>query len=174
MSDSSKATSYNGVFFDQGLVPAPSEAQRVQLDRFVEQFLRDYDAVEACRRMGYGPEHARQFAISFMDTPYVASRIRDVEEAEKDEEDEAEMLRRRVKAGLMREANNFGEGSSQSARVAALTALGKIAGMEKNTVEHTHKGGVMFAPATATDIDAWEQSAMGNQQELHTDNASRT
>ena len=169
-----KSDSYQGVFFDQGMVPAPNESQRIMLDRFVEQYLRDYDAVEACRRLGYGGDHALAFAKQFMTYPYVANRIRDVEEAEKDEEDEAEIMRRRVKAGLMREANNYGEGSSQSARVAALFALGKIAGMEKNTVEHTHKGGVMFAPATATDVDAWESSAMSNQKELHTDNASRT
>ncbi len=169
-----KSDSYQGVFFDQGLVPAPTETQRIMLDRFVEQFLRDYDAVEACRRLGYGTEHARSFARQFMETPYVANKIRDVEEAEKEEDDEAEMMRRRVKAGLLREANNFGEGTSQSARVAALVALGKIAGMETNKVEHTHKGGVMFAPATATDVDAWESAAMGNQKELHTDNASRS
>lgn len=172
-----ESDSYQGVFFGQGMVPPPNETQRAQLDRFVVEYLRDYDAVGACLRLGYGAEHARTLAGQFIQYPYVASRIRDVEEADKDEDDESEIIRKRVKAGLLREANNFGEGSSQSARVAALMALGKIAGMESSKVEHTHRGGVMLVPATVTDVDdvkQWEDNAMGNQDKLHQDNASRT
>lgn len=161
-------------FFSQNLVPEPSESLKKVYRSFVEQYLRDYDAVAACSRMGYAERFAEVNAATFMKAPYVAKLIKDMEEDTAEDDDaEAEKQSRIIKAGLMREANYFGPGSSHSGRVAALAQLSKIHGMEQSKIDHQHKGGVMLVPSTATDVEAWQAAAIDNQNELHTDNGSR-
>lgn len=169
MSDSDQ-----GIFFDQGMVPEPSLAAKKQMDRFVQEYMRDYDALAACIRLGYSKHAAEQFATHFMESPHVQRAIKGSEEADKDEEgDEIELRKRKIIASLTREAHFYGPGSSQGARVAALAQLAKITGMESSKVEHSHKGGVMLVPSTATNVEQWESMAVPNQQSLHEDNATR-
>lgn len=163
----------DGFFFSQGMAPEPSIERKRMMDRFVQEYLRDYDAVAACLRMGYNKTAAEGFASQFMESPHVQRGIKDGEDAEKEDDDDHEAKKRKIIAGLNREANYFGPGSSQGARVAALAQLAKINGLESSKVEHSHKGGVMLVPSTATNVDTWEAMAMPNQEGLHHDNASR-
>lgn len=162
-------------FYDQGLVPEPSAAMQRRYDEFVTEYLRDYDDVAACRRMGYNEQYAPVYAMEFMKAPYVAKQIKLREEAEEeiDEEKEVERQSRIIKANLIREANYFGPGSSHSGRVAALAQLSKILGIEQSKIVSEHKGGVMLVPATATDVENWERVAAENQDNLHDENGTR-
>ncbi|QYW02034.1 terminase small subunit [Stenotrophomonas phage Siara] len=164
-----------GVFYDQGWVPAPSEAQKRIFDRFVEQYLRDYDGYAACIRMGYSAQSADANWQMFLQEPYVANLIKDREENDEiDEEDELEKRQRMIIRALKREAHSFGAGSSHGARVAALDRLAKLSDMDKTKIEHTHLGGVMYVPPVETDPAKWESQSMPNQEDLHRDNGSRT
>lgn len=168
MSDSDQ-----GIFFDQGMAPEPSMGAKAMMDRFVREYLRDYDAVAACIRLGYNKHSAEAFATQFLESPHVQRGIKNSEEAETEDEDDPDVRKRKIIAALNREAHYFGPGSSQGARVAALAQLAKINGMEQNKVEHSHKGGVMLVPSTATDVDRWSNDAVANQKTLHEDNATR-
>lgn len=164
-----------GVFYDQGWVPEPSEAQKRIFDRFITQYLRDYDGYAACLRMGYSQPSAEANWQRLLTEPYVANAIKDREETEDiDDEEGIEKRQRMIIKALVREAHSFGPGSSHGARVAALDRLAKLSDMDKTKIEHTHLGGVMYVPAVETDPDKWEAQALPNQKELHTDNGNRT
>lgn len=94
---------------------------------FITQYMREFDAVEAALRMGYGHELCKSVAAQFMQDAYVLNRI----EQERDKlgiSDENEEHKRRIVAGLYREANN--KKNSGGARVSAWTQLSKILGLE--------------------------------------------
>lgn len=104
-----------------------TKAERELRNRFVEQYLTDYDEVSACIRLGYQSQFAESYAKKFMLESYTLNRI-----AEREQEigltTDGERHRKRVVSGLYREANSrFNTGS---ARVAALTQIAKITGIE--------------------------------------------
>jgi len=98
-------------------------------DFFVKEYLTDYDAVQAAIRVGYPKSIAREYAVRFMEEPYVLREIAKKEAAPGTEDEEA-ILKKRIMAGLIREANYRGPGSSQAARVAALAKLAHLNNME--------------------------------------------
>lgn len=141
-------------------------------DKFVKEYLQDYDQVAAAMRIGYPKSYAREFAARFMEEPYVAKKIKELEQAVTEEDIESE--RRRIKAGLVREANYFGPGASQAARVAALSKLAQMAGMDAPTrVQSELTGangeplgaGTFVVPGMMT-IEEWEKAAADQQAQL--------
>lgn len=114
-------------------------------EQFVAQFMREFDPFQAALRMGYGEQAAKGVSGQFMLDQYVLNRI----EEEKDKlgvSTEEEVHRRRIIAGLYREANS--KHNSGGARVSALTQLSKIIGIEAplkvdNTV-HGDEGEFLF------------------------------
>lgn len=111
----------------EGLVQELSAAEKLVRDRFVEEYLKDYDQLGAAIRLGYSEAFASQYATKFMAEPYVRNAITDREEELGLSTEEAQH-RRRIVAGLYREANS--RFNSGSARVAALGQLAKIVGIE--------------------------------------------
>ena len=111
----------------EGLVQELSAAEKLVRDRFVEEYLKDYDQLGAAIRLGYSEAFASQYATKFMAEPYVRKAITDREEELGLSTEEAQH-RRRIVAGLYREANS--RFNSGSARVAALGQLAKIVGIE--------------------------------------------
>lgn len=104
-----------------------TEHERELRDRFVEQYLIDYSAVDAAIRLGYADGFASNFAKKFLTEPYTLQRIAE-RERELGLEDEQSKHRHRVVAGLYREAHN--KFNSGSARVSAFSTLAKILGLE--------------------------------------------
>lgn len=104
-------------------------AEKAIRDKFVTAYLVNYDSLAATIEIGYPRAHAAKFHLMFMECPYVLSQIKDKEKS-KGQETKEEMSKR-VIAGLIRESNYFGAGSTQSARVAALAKLATINGMDK-------------------------------------------
>lgn len=139
--------------------------------KFVEEYLYDYDAVAAAIRIGFAEAFAVEYARQFLTEPYVLKLIKERESAGLDDPDEDEILRRRVKRMLLREANLQGKNARHSARVAAITKLANILEMDgavKMKQEVTHRGGVMMVPGIA-DLDEWEQAATESQEKLMRD-----
>ncbi|WYV98911.1 hypothetical protein [Stenotrophomonas phage CM2] len=156
-------------------MPEPSEAQSRIFDRFITQYLRDYDGYAACSAWAIPSRPPKPTGSGWLTEPYAADAIKDREETEDiDDEEGIEKRQRMIIKALVREAHSFGPGSSHGARVAALDRLAKLSDMDKTKIEHTHLGGVMYVPAVETDPDKWEAQALPNQKELHTDNGNRT
>lgn len=141
-------------------------------DNFVKQYLIDYDAVNAAVRIGYNRGIAKEYAARFMDEPYVIKQIQ-VQEIAPAEEDPKD-LQKRIMAGLIREANYRGAGSSQAARVAALGKLAQLNGMEPATRNKTELTGADGEPLGAGTFvipglmtpEAWEEAARKQQETL--------
>ena len=142
-------------------------------DRFVAEYLTDYDAYKACIRIGYAPAYAKDFSQRFMQEPYVLGKIRDAEGGTAGDLD-VEVQKKMIVAALWREAKNMGAGSTQAARVAALAKLSAFYGMDapkKSQTELTGAdgmplgSGVFVVPGMMT-ADEWAKQAEAQQEEL--------
>ncbi len=148
---------------------APAKKLR---DQFVTEYLSDYDQTNAALRVGYRGDIAKQYGIKLMHCPYVLQQIRLRQVAA---DDNPEDMKKVIMAGLVREANYRGPGCSQAARVAALSKLAAIHGMDAPTrskLEMTgadgqplNAGGIFVVPGIMT-TEAWEAAAAAQQAEL--------
>jgi phage terminase small subunit len=104
-----------------------SKTEKALRDRFVGEYLVDYDPFGAALRIGYSEVYAKQYARTFMLEPYVRSCITKQEE-KLGLVTEEEKHRQKIVAGLYRIARS--PTSPASAQVAAYTQLAKISGIE--------------------------------------------
>ncbi len=141
-------------------------------DAFVIEYLVDYDQKAAAKRLGYSDSLANEYGSRFMGKPYVAQKIRLQETATAS--DTEEMMHHRILTGLIKESNYRGPGSSQGARVAALSKLAQIYSMEPPTrTKNEHSGpdgqplgnGVFVVPGIMT-TEQWTAQAAAQQEEL--------
>jgi hypothetical protein len=154
--------------------------ERALRDLFVKEYLVDYDALAAAIRCGYPHTFAKEYSIRFMQCPYVLREIRAKQVSEEDQES-PEAMKKIIMAGLMREANYRGPGSSQAARVAAFAKLASIHGMDapiRSKTELTgadgqplNAGGGLFVVPGLMSVEEWEAKAAAQQEELTRDTA---
>lgn len=147
-------------------------AARALRDRFVTEYLTDYDQYAAALRVGYRADIATEYGKKLMTCPYVLQQIR---LRQMTAEDNPEDMKKVIMAGLVREANYRGAGASQSARVAALSKLASIHGMDapiRSKTELTGPdgqplsgGGIFVVPGIMT-TEAWEAAAEKQQADL--------
>ena len=104
-----------------------TKQEKALRQRFVAEYLADYDAIDAAIRLGYQEAFAQQYAKQFLTEPYTLKLIKE-KEAEFGILTEDDQHRKKIVAGLYREAHS--RFNSGSARVAALTQLAKIIGIE--------------------------------------------
>ena len=104
--------------------------------RFVEEYLIDLNATQAAIRAGYSEKTAQEIGSENLSKPMVAKAIA---EAQEKLSNKAQVTVEMVVQGLLNEAKDLSEGSTQSARVAAWAHLGKHLGMFKDKVEHSGK-----------------------------------
>lgn len=135
-------------------------------DRFISEYLRDFNGPMAYIRAGGPNTTAVKMANTFLHEPYVAKKIQEIIDLL--EEDQI-INRKRILAGLVREANYNGIGASHGARVSAYGKLANILGMEQTNVnlkgDIKFRGGVMVVPVTPG-TDVWEQMATESQKQL--------
>ncbi len=153
--------------------PQLTKSEMELRDRFVKEYLTDYDAYKAAIRIGYAPAYAKDFCQRFMTEPYVLGKIRDIEGGETDDLD-VEVQKKMIVAALWREAKNMGAGSSQAARVAALSKLSAFYGMDAPKTNKTELtgadglplgSGVFVVPGMVT-AEEWARQAEAQQEEL--------
>lgn len=150
--------------------PELNQREKDLRNLFVNEYLVDYNPIEAAQRCGFQYAFAKDYAIKFLNESYVQRRIKELEHTKPPAPKQLEEYNKeRVIAGLMREAHNVM--TTGSCRVAALSTLAKIYGMDKTPElkpDHTHKGGVLMVPAIAN-LDDWEQVAQASQAKLVAD-----
>ncbi len=152
------------------VTPDMTGQERELRDLFVREYLVDFDSKAAAIRCGFVESYAEQYAVQFMGETYVRKRITELSHSteEKDDAEKEAATRQRILTSLFREANYRGPGSSHGARIAALSKLASLHGMDVPTkVEQTinHKGGVMTIPAVGS-LAEWEEQAMASQEKL--------
>lgn len=104
-----------------------SKQEKELRDKFVKQYLEDYDPVAAVIRLGYQEAFAKNYASKFLTETYTLQRIAEAE-AELGICKDEDRHRRRVVTGLYRiTTSRF---ASASAQVAAYSQLAKIIGLE--------------------------------------------
>ena len=106
--------------------------------RFVEEYLIDLNATQAAIRAGYSEKTAKEIGSENLTKPNIAKAIA---EAQEKLSNKAQVTVEMVVQGLLDEAKDLSEGSTQSARVSAWAHLGKHLGMFKDKIEHTGKDG---------------------------------
>lgn len=160
-----------------------SHSDKELRDKFIAEYLRDYNSYAACVRLGYVDEVALENAKLFMEEPYVKRGIADAEAvrakhlqtAEKEDltrlpdgfvPHDEETDKQRIVSGLFREAFYKGPGSAHSSRVSALSKLADIYKLtkEEKKVDSTTTN-VMVVPAVGS-VDSWEANAAAQQANL--------
>ena len=106
--------------------------------RFVEEYLIDLNATQSAIRAGYSEKTAQEIGSENLSKPMVAKAIA---EAQEKLSNKAQVTVEMVVQGLLNEAKDLSEGSTQSARVSAWAHLGKHLGMFKDKIEHTGANG---------------------------------
>lgn len=145
-----------------------SYREKALRDFYVREYLTDYDDIAAAVRIGYPKSVAKEYAKRFMNEPYVLREIQRLEGSLESTED-PEAAKKRVIAGLIREANYRGPGSSQSARVAALSRLATLYCMDpaqnKPKDEVPEGEGTFVVPGLMTP-EQWAEAAAKQQDDL--------
>lgn len=150
---------------DSFLMLSPAEMALRQ--RFVDQYVIDYNSFLAAQRVGFNTQSAARWGKLFLNESYVQNLIKEKELNKAKLEDEDQELQdiSIILATLRDVAQNGTFGS----RVQAATTLAKIRGLDKFEKEDEKvRGGVMVIPAIA-DIDNWQELAMSSQQALAED-----
>ena len=106
--------------------------------RFVEEYLIDLNATQAAIRAGYSEKTAKEIGSENLTKPNIAKAIA---EAQEKLSNKAQVTVEMVVQGLLNEAKDLSESSTQSARVSAWAHLGKHLGMFKDKIEHTGPNG---------------------------------
>ena len=106
--------------------------------RFVEEYLIDLNATQSAIRAGYSEKTAEQQGYQLLQKTSV---LKAIEEAKNQVSKRTELTVDMVVNGLLKEAQDYAEGSTQSARVSAWAHLGKHLGMFKDKVEMTGANG---------------------------------
>ena len=107
--------------------------------RFVDEYLVDFNATQAAIRSGYSEKTARAIGAENLTKPDIAKAIQNAMTHKKQR---TELDADFVIKSLMAEAMEQGERSSHGARVQALAHLGKVLGIfapDKVSVDMSHK-----------------------------------
>lgn len=105
-----------------------SESEKVLRDLFVDEYLKDFDPVQACVRVGFQFSFAIEFSVKFMREPYVLRRIAELTRETPDNEERQAKEDRSLVLNVLRQAAQNGPFAS---RVQAASKLATILGMDK-------------------------------------------
>lgn len=123
--------------------PALTESEKEIYDRFVIEYLIDFDYLAAAIRVGYEGRIAVKMGSKFKYNTYIQRQIAEaLVNRPEDPVATAESNEQRIINSLFKEANYKGPGSSHGARVSALTRLSVLCGMEKPNESRIHHDGV--------------------------------
>ena len=106
--------------------------------RFVEEYLIDLNATQSAIRAGYSEKTAQEQSSRLLSNVMVQEAV---QKAKNKLSERTELTVDMVVNGLLKEAQDYAEGSTQSARVSAWAHLGKHLGMFKDKIEHSGPNG---------------------------------
>lgn len=151
--------------------PELSDSEKEVRRSFVHEYLKDYDALNACLRLGYHGAFARTFARRFMEEGYVRSYIIEVERSNKTEKERADSRISDMELILstLRDVMIHG---SPAARVRAASEMANAYNLAESMKQNSAAAsGVMVVPGISS-ISEWEQAAIASQSSLMSDSAT--
>ena len=121
-----------------------------QQERFVVEYLKTPEnATDAAIRAGYSPKTATAQASRLLTNVNVRKAIDEAQNETRERvKEEVGLTVDMVVNGLLKEAQDYAEGSTQSARVSAWAHLGKHLGMFTEKVQHSGPDGGPVQVAT--------------------------
>lgn len=157
---------HSGLFWDNRVMePELSSAEKTLRDQFVKEYLFDFDAYQACMRVGFANQFASDYARRLMGEPYVQRRIAELSKVSPSDEKEQAEQDKLLTLRVLREAAQRGPYASRVAAAAKLAAILGLDAPVKSSQEVLHRGGVMMVPSIAN-LDDWEQAAEATQSKL--------
>jgi hypothetical protein len=136
---------------------------KARFDRFVAEYVFDYNATTAILRLGYAETGAAIRGSTWLRHPYVQWKLKQFINKL---EHQTLCTRGQVVSWLVREANYAGVDGSAAARVSALKQLSKAFGLNIVKVEQEIKNvHVMEVPMVPT-VEQWSGLAAQQQEEL--------
>jgi hypothetical protein len=138
-----------------------SEVEKELHNKFIEEFLFDFDDVKAAIRCGFSAASAKQYGPQMYASAYVQRQLKEFYNEEKNAGRSDVAL---VKATLR---NTMINGGYKEAVMAA-TQMKSICGMEapaKQGLQSGHRGGIMRLPAIAS-LNEWEKVAESHQRNV--------
>lgn len=145
-----------------------TEAEKAVRRSFVAEYLKDYDAIAACIRIGYEINFAKSYAVHLMQDAFTLNLILEEQRRKRTKEEEAseryEIMRLTV-TSLKELAQRGGD----RARVGACKLLTQLYSLEDELkLNSAVASGVMVVPGVA-DVTDWEKTAMESQTKLMKD-----
>lgn len=120
----------SGLFWDaRSFETALTDQEKALRDAFVTEYLKDYDSLQACIRIGFLVTFAKEFHIKLMSESYVLRRITELQRAAPADEKQQELQDKALILSSLRQATQNGPYNS---RVAAAAKLAAIYGMDRN------------------------------------------
>lgn len=122
-------------FLDQCLLAPPlNEQEKALRDLFVEEYVKDFDAFQACIRVGFQATFAVEYAKRFYAEPYVQRRI-----AEKQREpvQNTDVQQQEDKALILSVLRQAAQNGPYASRVAAAKQLATIHGFDRQPADQS-------------------------------------
>jgi hypothetical protein len=141
-----------------------SDSAKAFRDRFVTEYLYDFNATQAYIRAGGKSKRPHKDGYLIRHEAYVSHEIQKAIEAM----DAGKIVSQQRAIGWMaREANHFGPDASHGARVSAITQLLKAQALAEGAKQGAlaARGGVMVV-SEVTSVDDWEKRAAQAQAKL--------
>lgn len=159
---------YIDAWQQSALDPELSPDEKRVRDLFVREYMVDFDPFLAALRMGFHKTFAAEYAGRFMGESYVQRKIKEAQQAgNPDDETTVVSNKQRIIAMLFREANNRGPGSSQAGRVAALSKLAQIHGLDKEPQKQVDSVVPMFFIGGETEEEYESRKVVPIQDAAH-------
>lgn len=116
-----------GLYLDPSLFePELNDQEKALRELFVQEYLKDFNTVQACLRVGFQAAFATEYAKRFIQEPYVQRRIAELRvAAPSNEELQAQQDKALVLSVLREEAQN-GQSTSRVAAARQLAAIYKM------------------------------------------------
>lgn len=110
------------------LAPNLSEEEKALRDMFVIEYVKDYDAFQACIRLGFMAAYANEYSQRFLEEPYVQQQIAAVQRKQQLGDDDQREQDRMLIMSVLRQALQNGPYAS---RVAAAKQLAVMHGLDQ-------------------------------------------
>jgi hypothetical protein len=82
--------------------PQPTEARKAVYDQFVKEYVKDFNPVAACIRIGFNSTFAKEYSPTIMGQPYVQRKIMEYKNTPAvPEKDALDVARNRIQAKLL-------------------------------------------------------------------------
>lgn len=147
----------------------PSRFDVEAMDKFLFEYIYDYEPELAAIRCGIKKPYAKNIALGFLDTQYFQLKLKEYNTEKNALLDDTELLRRDLVRNLLDILRYNGAEVAQSARIAAskeITALMGLANKQESNTEDEFKSGVMVVPASLP-VGDWSNQAIASQAALH-------